>query len=248
MNRSSLFVATGLLVLATFTSCTEEKFPGYTVTPHDLYYQLRATDGSDRAAEAGDYLTLSLSYALVNDSTFFSTSTAIREGNIKWIVDSLTLKGGFREGLSLLHEGDSASFVVNTQQFYQDWLQAEVPDFLDKQRKIKVATRIQNIETAEEVEERLVAEAEATEQREIEEQVLLQQCVRQIHPDSLQFVRGVYYQELRKGTGIPVEIGTNVSIQYEGAFVDGTVFESTYERQQGLDFTIGNPDVRNCRT
>jgi peptidyl-prolyl cis-trans isomerase A (cyclophilin A) len=50
---------------------------------------------------------------------------------------------------------------------------------------------------------------------------------------------GLRYQIIQKGTGKKAEKGNTVSVHYKGQLADGTVFDSSYKRNQPLDFQVG---------
>lgn len=50
---------------------------------------------------------------------------------------------------------------------------------------------------------------------------------------------GLRYQILQKGDGVQAEKGKNISVHYKGQLADGTVFDSSYQRKQPIDFTVG---------
>ena len=50
---------------------------------------------------------------------------------------------------------------------------------------------------------------------------------------------GLRYQIIQKGTGKAAEKGKTVSVHYKGQLADGTVFDSSYKRNQPIDFSLG---------
>lgn len=50
---------------------------------------------------------------------------------------------------------------------------------------------------------------------------------------------GLRYQIIQKGTGAKAEKGKTVSVHYKGALPDGTVFDSSFKRNQPIDFQLG---------
>lgn len=50
---------------------------------------------------------------------------------------------------------------------------------------------------------------------------------------------GLRYQIIQKGTGTKAEKGKNVSVHYKGQLADGTVFDSSYKRNEPIDFPLG---------
>lgn len=54
---------------------------------------------------------------------------------------------------------------------------------------------------------------------------------------------GLRYQLIQKGSGNQPQKGQTVSVHYKGQLVDGTVFDSSYKRNQPIDFSIGMGQV-----
>ncbi|WP_452222509.1 peptidylprolyl isomerase [Lacinutrix salivirga] len=50
---------------------------------------------------------------------------------------------------------------------------------------------------------------------------------------------GLRYKVLQKGDGPKAEKGKTVSVHYKGTLTDGTVFDSSYKRNQPIDFQLG---------
>ncbi len=50
---------------------------------------------------------------------------------------------------------------------------------------------------------------------------------------------GLRYKVLQEGSGKKAEKGNMVSVHYKGQLLDGQVFDSSYQRKQPIDFTIG---------
>jgi peptidyl-prolyl cis-trans isomerase A (cyclophilin A) len=50
---------------------------------------------------------------------------------------------------------------------------------------------------------------------------------------------GLRYQIIQKGTGVKAERGKKVSVHYKGQLSDGTVFDSSYKRNQPIEFALG---------
>ncbi|MFH4967981.1 peptidylprolyl isomerase [Gaetbulibacter sp. M240] len=50
---------------------------------------------------------------------------------------------------------------------------------------------------------------------------------------------GLRYKIIQKGNGPKAEKGKTVSVHYKGQLADGTVFDSSYKRNQPIDFPLG---------
>lgn len=54
---------------------------------------------------------------------------------------------------------------------------------------------------------------------------------------------GLRYQIIQKGNGQKSEKGKKVSVHYKGQLADGTVFDSSYQRKQPIEFVLGTGQV-----
>ncbi|NDV15022.1 peptidylprolyl isomerase [Muricauda sp. TY007] len=50
---------------------------------------------------------------------------------------------------------------------------------------------------------------------------------------------GLRYKMIQKGSGAKAEKGKTVSVHYEGALTNGQIFDSSYKRNQPIDFVLG---------
>ena len=50
---------------------------------------------------------------------------------------------------------------------------------------------------------------------------------------------GLRYQFIQRGDGVASEKGKTVSVHYKGQLLDGTVFDSSYKRNQPIEFKLG---------
>lgn len=50
---------------------------------------------------------------------------------------------------------------------------------------------------------------------------------------------GLYYVETTEGTGVLAQAGDVVQVHYSGKFLNGDVFDSSYDRGEPIEFTLG---------
>lgn len=88
---------------------------------------------------------------------------------------------------------------------------------------------IEAFRTFEGSREKLLAEAKAKAEAELEK----------IASGFKKTDSGLRYQIIQEGSGVKAEKGKTVSVHYKGQLTDGTVFDSSYKRNQPIDFALG---------
>lgn len=88
---------------------------------------------------------------------------------------------------------------------------------------------IEAFRTFEGSREQLLAEAKAKAEAELEK----------ISAGFKKTDSGLRYQIIQEGTGVKAVKDKTVSVHYKGQLTDGTVFDSSYKRNQPIDFTLG---------
>ncbi|NPA45155.1 MAG: FKBP-type peptidyl-prolyl cis-trans isomerase [Chlorobi bacterium] len=54
---------------------------------------------------------------------------------------------------------------------------------------------------------------------------------------------GLYYIETLEGTGLQASAGDSVTVHYRGTFIDGELFDSSYDRGEPYSFILGVGEV-----
>ncbi|OQY05117.1 MAG: hypothetical protein B6I20_01825 [Bacteroidetes bacterium 4572_117] len=54
---------------------------------------------------------------------------------------------------------------------------------------------------------------------------------------------GLYYIETEEGSGVQPIAGDIVHVHYEGRFLNGSIFDSSYQRKVPIKFTLGQGEV-----
>ncbi len=73
---------------------------------------------------------------------------------------------------------------------------------------------------------------------------ILQDYFEENNIDVTRTTDGIYFRVLEAGTGANnPQIGSSVTVHYEGRFLDGKVFDSSYLRDDTFEFTLGAGQV-----
>lgn len=144
--------------------------------------------------------------------------------------------GAVEDGLSLLHKGDSAMFLINAEQYFYDTRQMDIPDGIAKDSEVQFHVKLVDVISAEEV--RLDQEA-AQISGERGEDLLLKKYIEsndiRVEPQ----MSGLYLIPIKEGRGSYPSPGKAVEVHYVGSFLSGKVFDSSYERNKPFVFPVG---------
>lgn len=137
------------------------------------------------------------------------------------------------EGLLMMHKGDSADFRLQAR-FYGN------NRMLTNDSLLTVSVKMVDVISREEF-ERDREDARIAGER--EEDQLLNEYLQRNNIDTEPTMSGLYYIENEKGTGPAPIPGKMVAIHYEGYFLNGQTFDSSYGRREPLKFKLGAGDV-----
>lgn len=235
-NRYGIFGGFVFFLLALFflPSCShkpEGYLAGYTQLVDDTYYRLAAIGEGERRASIGDYVTLQLRYATLQDSTFFV-------GLRRFQIERSNYAGSIDECFTLLSEGDSASFYLDPRKFFENTLQTTLPHFLDTARTMRVDVKVLSLQDSISYARDKEAFVHWIEDFSAYERVLLAQYItkERMNPHA---VDSLFYLQKRPGSGDYLHDGDTLTIEFEGRFLDGEFFDSTKKRKESFQFVLG---------
>lgn len=178
-------------------------------TPSGLKYKITEA-GTGKKVEAGDKVTVHYTGRLTNGTKFDSSKDRNQPFSFK--VGSGQVIKGWDEGLALLHVGDKATLTIPAQLGYGQSDLGTIPPN---------STLIFDIE---------VLDARPG---------ITAKPFDVAGKDTLKTASGLQYIYVEKGNGAKAEVGKTVSVHYTGYFLDGKKFDSSVEREEPLQFPLG---------
>lgn len=217
------FVAIAIAV-GSFSACTNE----YQSTKTGLEYKIVNCNSDALQPAEKDVVAIRLTY--YNSNGQFIDNTPLFKMQLKIKNEG---QPSVEEGLTMMHKGDSAVFRLQSSQFNGSHIQ-------DKDSLILVGVKLIDVIPYEEY---LRDRADARIAGEKEEDQLLNEYLKREGIDIEPTMSGLYYIELRKGNGPAPTPGKLVTIHYEGCFLNGQIFDSSYDRHKLLQFKLGSMEV-----
>jgi FKBP-type peptidyl-prolyl cis-trans isomerase len=181
-----------------------------------------------------DVVTLNLKYITSKDSLVFDSWKMGKPIQLK--IAKASFKGDLMDGLTLLTVGDSASFLINADSLFTKTFGAPRPAFIDSSSFLNFTVKIISTTTDAALKaEELKAEKEnAMKENEVIAKYIAD---KQITPSKSS--SGLMYIITEPGSGEQAQAGKTVKVHYTGRLLDGTKFDSSLDRNDPIEFKLG---------
>jgi len=245
MKKTVLVIAVTLMAIGSiFVSCQSNngKYDGYK-SNKGLVYKYHKHGNDTVTPKLGDYITVDMVYGSmkdgVQDSLMFDSKDLPQV--MKMPMTEPTFKGDVYDAISMMKVGDSITFIMNTDSVFRKLFRMNtLPPELDSIESLYFSLQLSNIETLEEVK---AAQDIEMKRLEGEESTLRNDYIADNYPDALPIASGLYYINVKEGKGNTPLSGEKVKVHYKGMFLDGTVFDSSVDRGDPIEFTLGQGQV-----
>lgn len=251
MKHIAIF-ATGLAGLF-LASCTTSDFEGFTKADNGLHYKFYTQNEGAQKPQDGDVVLLRFVIEKNgNDSVIANSMNQSRDGSGCINLQPLesTFQGSLEDGLKMMGVGDSAAFIVSADSFFlKTQRMNELPKGFKPGDHIKATFCLKEITPKAEVEARQKKQMEEQEAMMRQREEMAKELEPKEKPAIEEFVKknkisvkptesGLYYIETKRGTGANPKETDVVKVHYTGKLLDGTVFDSSIERGEPVEFPL----------
>jgi len=247
MKKRFMFMAFAAMLFAGTMACSQEKVPyeGYQKTPNGLYYRFHEQNAGE-TPKTGELIDATLC-CVVNDTAIIVPTMS----NTFQLMEPL-YPGDIFEGLSMVHVGDSVSFIVDIDSTFRTFFgQPTLPEQFLSTDVMRFDLRIEDIYPESEYAKHMAAKnRKASAERAAkmvadhpEESAQAAQALTDYLAKNKIVAEptesGLYYVVTKEGNGEKPEAGQIVHVHYRGTLLDGTQFDSSFDRNQPLQFPLG---------
>ena len=223
---------------------------GFASTANGLIFQQVRKSKTGSLPKISDIVSFRARYSLQrgkSDSLLFDSKN--NPGGFVTLQLSIPeYKGDLMEGLAMLQPGDSAIFLVPADSFFMKTIRVEtLPPFIKPGERMRFEIGMAEVNTVEQMQKKQalqdsIAQIEMKTVNEKEMQVLLAK-MQEKGDNQMPESSGLIIINRKSGNGIKPKPGQKVSVHYTGTLLNGTVFDSSVERNQPISFTLGQGEV-----
>ncbi len=202
---------------------------GRLIRPHRIHRIHLPTPGTKKIAD-GSYVSMHIRTKIADSAMFDS----YKMNNDKPIEQQLTAQflGGFMDGFAMLSAGDSAVLRMPIDSAFKG---GQLPPFAKSGDKVTYVVKIFSVKSAEEFENE--KKEAGSKQISIDDKII-QDYIKANKLDAKKTASGLYYIIEKAGNGKHATAADKVKVHYKGTLIDGTKFDSSYDRNQPIDFPL----------
>jgi FKBP-type peptidyl-prolyl cis-trans isomerase len=226
--KKSIFNTLAILLMVGFALSCTSKYPGYDKASTGLYYKLYHVSKDTVKPRTGDWVSLDLRYNTKikgKDTTLFNSKMQAGEP-VRFQLPPSDFKGDLYEGIRMLSVGDSASFIINADSlFIKTFKMRQRPPMIDSNSVLYFYVHLVKSVSAENMK-----------QQEIES---LKKYIDDNKISVQPTPSGIYILASEEGTGMKIDSGCQVTLQFKVSTIDGKQIFSSYDRPDPIKFQYG---------
>jgi FKBP-type peptidyl-prolyl cis-trans isomerase len=238
MKIRTLITLGAVIATLMITSCS--KYPGFKKTDSGIFYKYYVESKDTAKSPEGSILTMNIRYRMKmndKDSVFFNSADMAKPFEIN--LAKSEFKGDIYEAFGMLHIGDSATFIINANDFFTKTAKyPQLPPGIDSTSMMYFDVKLLNAQTAEARQKEEAAKAEtfkAAEPGKIQAYLAKNQV--SVAPTA----SGIFIITKNAGDGRNIQKDDFVKINLTVLSVDDKKIFSTLDKNKPITFECGKP-------
>lgn len=226
-----------LILGVLFTSCQQQtktkSYEGYSQSSSGLYYKFYQQNEGENP-QMMEILDVMLSCS-IND-----TSVIIPDNRMILPMMESLFAGDIYEGLQMMHKGDSASFMVRADSTFITLFGSPMPNVFSINDLMRFEIRLNDFYPESEMQAKQIEymkENYSDETAKAEQE--LSEYLKNNNIKTKETASGLNYVITKEGNGEKPNVGTLIKVHYTGKLLDGTVFDSSVNRNEPFQFVLG---------
>ncbi|MDR1180657.1 MAG: FKBP-type peptidyl-prolyl cis-trans isomerase [Bacteroidales bacterium] len=213
-----------------FISC-DKGYKGFEKAESGLYYKFYLENTTKHVPDYDEIISIFMTIQTENDSFVQEPK------HITIVMQKPKFKGDIFDALALMHEGDSATFIINAKQYYDKYNYSQIPSFVkDDKTMLWFTIKVDSILSFEQYQTII---NNIRQENELKDMLSYMQ---QNNISASSSTSGLFYSETKAGTGNSPKPGQFCTVNYTGTLLDGTLFDSSIGREP-FSFQLGAGQV-----
>lgn len=209
--------------------------------PSGLYY-IETQKGNGQKPKKGDYAKLHFKVSTIDGKVLYSSYDQGQP--MMWEIGQDFDNKGVTEALNLMSKGTKASIIVPSSLAFGEQGRGQmVPPYTTLLYDLELTDIVSKAQLDKENAEKEKKAAIEKEQAKKQELSILDNYLKTNKISVKPTASGLYFIEIKKGTGQQAATGKTVKVHYTGTLLNGTKFDSSVDRKQPFEFTIGKGEV-----
>jgi len=205
-------------------------------------YIIENVPGQGAGIDTGGVVKVHLVLSLLNGKQLYSTYQKGKPSEFQYGQKFDT--PGLQEAVGKLKKGSKARVIVPSNMAYAEQGRGIlVPPYTTLVYELEILDMKSKSEYQKEIALKQQQDNLKKDSLKMNEITKLQQYLKDNNVTTPALLSGLYYIEMVKGTGELAKSGDTVTVHYTGSLVDGTVFDSSRERNEPFSFTLGRRQV-----
>jgi FKBP-type peptidyl-prolyl cis-trans isomerase len=201
-------------------------------------YIIETQAGQGAKIDSGVYVKINFKVSSIDGKQIFSSFD--RPEPIRFQYGQRFDTPGIDEAIGTMKKGTKSKVIVPSKMAFGETGRSNlVAPYTTLIYEVEIVDVQSKAEYDKEQAEMKKKEAQKTDEAKKQETTLREKYLKEHNITVKPTASGLYYIEKAKGTGPQAVPGKNVKVHYTGTLLDGTKFDSSRDKNQPLEFTIG---------